>query len=74
MEKQKHFASNGRESNACTPTLVHLRCVRTWCWGMRGLDGSTVLRVDLLLLSDDGWFWERAETIQVATLHIDTFI
>lgn len=39
------------------PTHPHLRCVQACCCRTRGLDGSAVLRVDLLLLSDEGWFW-----------------
>ena len=40
-----------------TPVLpVHLRCVQACCRIVRGLDGSTVLRVVLPLLSDEGCF------------------
>lgn len=35
--------------------------------GCESLDGRTVFRVDLLLLSDEDWFWEGEETIREST-------
>lgn len=38
------------------PHKCIFRCILAWCYRVRGLDGSTVLRVDLLLHLSQGWF------------------
>lgn len=69
---QFSLVSDGEaEISGSSPVLPgHRRCCRI----VRGLHASTLLKVVLPQLSDEGWFWEGEETVQVSTLEIDAFI